>query len=77
MARVVEVAGDYMAEDLDARGGAQVTDQSIFRAHAAKYEVRGQGEQSRGGEHAVLRMIMNVYTAIKYYYGTNAILPEL
>lgn len=38
---VLSVAGDQVAEQIDAREGGQVTDQSIYRAHAAKYEVRG------------------------------------
>ena len=35
---VVGAAGDYMAEALDAEKGSSVTESSIFRAHAAKYE---------------------------------------
>jgi len=34
--------GDYIAEALDREKGKEVTDQSIFRAHASKYEVRLQ-----------------------------------
>lgn len=37
---MLEIAGDFVAEQLDREGGAEVTDHSIFRAHAAKYEVR-------------------------------------
>ncbi len=37
---VLSIAGDYVAEALDKEKGAAVTDASIFRAHAAKYEVR-------------------------------------
>eukprot|EP00195_Chlamydomonas_chlamydogama_P001473 CAMPEP_0202920984 /NCGR_PEP_ID=MMETSP1392-20130828/77139_1 /ASSEMBLY_ACC=CAM_ASM_000868 /TAXON_ID=225041 /ORGANISM="Chlamydomonas chlamydogama, Strain SAG 11-48b" /LENGTH=790 /DNA_ID=CAMNT_0049614513 /DNA_START=176 /DNA_END=2548 /DNA_ORIENTATION=+ len=33
-----KTAGDYMAESLDKELGSTVTDASIFRAHAAKYE---------------------------------------
>lgn len=33
------MAGDYIAEALDKEKGSSVTDASIFRAHAAKYEV--------------------------------------
>ena len=39
VAAVVSVAGDYIAEALDKERGSSVTDASIFRAHAAKYEV--------------------------------------
>ena len=35
---VVGAAGDYMAEALDAEKGSSVTESSIFREHAAKYE---------------------------------------
>jgi cysteinyl-tRNA synthetase len=35
---VLSVAGDQVAERLDAERGAEVRDQSIYRAHAAKYE---------------------------------------
>lgn len=34
------LASDYIAEALDKKLGGNVTDASIFRAHAAKYEVR-------------------------------------
>ena len=34
------IASDYVAEALDKQLGGDVTDASIFRAHAAKYEVR-------------------------------------
>ena len=37
---VLELFGGYVAEALDKTKGKDVTDQSIFRAHAAKYEVR-------------------------------------
>ncbi len=50
MDEVLAVAGDYVAEVLDKEQGAQVTDASIFRAHAAKYEVRGEGGKE-GGVH--------------------------
>ena len=33
------IASDYVAEALDKQLGGDVTDASIFRAHAAKYEV--------------------------------------
>lgn len=36
---VVSVSGDYLAEMLDSKKGDKVTDQSIFRDHAAKFEV--------------------------------------
>lgn len=36
---LLALAGDQLAEQLDAVHGAGVTDQSIYRAHAAKYEV--------------------------------------
>jgi hypothetical protein len=36
---LLALAGDQVAEVLDAQQGAEVTDQSIYRAHAAKYEV--------------------------------------
>jgi hypothetical protein len=38
---MLAVAGDQLAEQLDAQQGSSVTDAGIFRAHAAKYEVRG------------------------------------
>jgi hypothetical protein len=38
-AALLALAGDQVAEALDAKHGAEVTDQSIYRAHAAKYEV--------------------------------------
>lgn len=36
---VVERAGDHIAEHLDKEHGAEVTDHSIYKAHAVKYEV--------------------------------------
>jgi hypothetical protein len=36
---LMAVASDYIAEALDKRLGSDVTDHSIYRAHAAKYEV--------------------------------------
>lgn len=39
VADILAVAGDQIAETLDADKGASVADHSIFRAHAAKYEV--------------------------------------
>jgi hypothetical protein len=38
---MLAVASDQLAEQLDAAHGSEVVDPSIFRAHAAKYEVRG------------------------------------
>jgi cysteinyl-tRNA synthetase len=38
---ILEVASDFVAEALDKERGSSVTDGSIFRAHAAKYEVGG------------------------------------
>ena len=38
--QVLQLFGGYVAEALDKTKGKDVTDQSIFRAHAAKYEVR-------------------------------------
>ncbi|KAL6747424.1 tRNA synthetases class I (C) catalytic domain-containing protein [Haematococcus lacustris] len=35
---VLDVAADWVAESLDKEQGSSVTDSSIFRAHAAKYE---------------------------------------
>ncbi|KAG1654827.1 hypothetical protein FOA52_009108 [Chlamydomonas sp. UWO 241] len=35
---VIGASGDYVAEALDAEQGSSVTDGSIYRAHAAKYE---------------------------------------
>ncbi|KAG2499369.1 hypothetical protein HYH03_002944 [Edaphochlamys debaryana] len=35
---LLAVGGDYVAEALDAERGAGVTDPSVFRAHAARYE---------------------------------------
>jgi hypothetical protein len=37
---MLAVASDQLAEQLDAAHGSEVVDPSIFRAHAAKYEVR-------------------------------------
>ena len=37
---IVAAAGDAMAEALDKEFGAAVTDPAVYRAHAAKYEVR-------------------------------------
>ena len=37
---LMAIASDYIAEALDKKLGGGVTDNSIFRAHAAKYEVR-------------------------------------
>jgi hypothetical protein len=37
---MLSVASDQLAEQLDAAHGSEVVDPSIFRAHAAKYEVR-------------------------------------
>ncbi len=39
MDAIYDVAADYMAEELDRELGSSVNDSSIFRAHAAKYEV--------------------------------------
>ncbi len=39
MDAIIEVAADYVAEALDKDRGSTVTDGTIFRAHAAKYEV--------------------------------------
>jgi len=39
---LLSLAGDQLAESLDALHGAELTDQSIYRAHAAKYEVRSR-----------------------------------
>lgn len=36
---VLSVSGDFLAQMLDDEKGASVTDASIFRNHAAKYEV--------------------------------------
>ena len=36
IAQQLEIAGDALAEALDKRLGATVTDPAIFRAHAAK-----------------------------------------
>ncbi|KAJ9527314.1 hypothetical protein QJQ45_025542 [Haematococcus lacustris] len=38
MDEVLDVAADWVAEALDKEQGSSVTDSSIFRAHAAKYE---------------------------------------
>jgi hypothetical protein len=38
--QMLAVASDQLAEHLDAAKGSSVSDHSIFRAHAAKYEVR-------------------------------------
>ena len=38
---LMAIASDYVAEALDKQLGGDVTDASIFRAHAAKYEVCG------------------------------------
>lgn len=38
--RMLAVASDQLAEQLDGQKGSSVVDPSIFRAHAAKYEVR-------------------------------------
>lgn len=43
--------GGYIAETLDISKGKNVTDQSIFRAHAAKYEV---------GYHRIMFRVKNV-----------------
>jgi hypothetical protein len=49
---LLALAGDQLAEALDAKHGAEVTDQSIYRAHAAKYEVRGAAaDRSRRSDH--------------------------
>lgn len=37
---MLAVASDQLAEQLDAAHGSEVVDHGIFRAHAAKYEVR-------------------------------------
>jgi hypothetical protein len=39
MDQMLAVASDQLAEHLDAVKGSSVSDHSIFRAHAAKYEV--------------------------------------
>ena len=36
---ILGISSDYVAEFLDHTQGGQVSDLSIFRAHAAKYEV--------------------------------------
>jgi cysteinyl-tRNA synthetase len=42
--KLLALVGDYVAEALDREQGAAVTDPAVFRAHAAKYEVRwGEG----------------------------------
>lgn len=38
----LDLFGGYVAEALDKTKGEDVTDQSIFRAHAAKYEVHSE-----------------------------------
>lgn len=40
--QVLSVAGDYIAQQLDEQKGHEVTEHSIYQAHASKYEVRGQ-----------------------------------
>lgn len=40
MEDLLRVCGDYIAEVLDEIKGKDIKDQSIFRAHAAKYEVQ-------------------------------------
>lgn len=45
--QMLAVASDQLAEQLDAAKGAGVSDHSIFRAHAAKYEVRRSEKQER------------------------------
>ena len=47
---ILAVASDFIAEALDKELGDDVTDGSIFRAHAAKYEVLLGGAASRWGE---------------------------
>lgn len=37
---MLALASDQLAEQLDAQHGSKVSDLNIFRAHAAKYEVR-------------------------------------
>jgi hypothetical protein len=41
--QLLAVAGDYIAQQLDEQKGHEVTEHSIFQAHASKYEVRGCG----------------------------------
>lgn len=36
---MIEIAGDFMADLLDQRLGSSVVEPSIYRAHAAKFEV--------------------------------------
>jgi hypothetical protein len=55
---MLAVASDQLAEQLDAAHGSEVVDHSIFRAHAAKYEVR-QGE----GQHGCMHQFRPVHTA--------------
>lgn len=43
-ATLLRVAGDWVAEALDKELGAAVTDPSIYRAHAEKYEVSKRGD---------------------------------
>lgn len=40
MEALLAACGEYLAEALDKERGHLVSDLSIFRAHAAKYEVR-------------------------------------
>lgn len=49
--QMLSVASDQLAEQLDAQKGSSVSDSAIFRAHAAKYEVRGVAPSTgtRGG----------------------------
>ncbi|KAJ9527318.1 hypothetical protein QJQ45_025537 [Haematococcus lacustris] len=42
---VLDVAADWVSESLDKEQGSSVTDSSIFRAHAAKYERLGMLKQ--------------------------------
>jgi hypothetical protein len=56
IADMLSVASDQLAEQLDAAHGSEVVDPSIFRAHAAKYEVstrvhRGVGWLFVGSRH--------------------------
>lgn len=45
---MLALASDQLAEQLDAQKGTSVSDPTIFRAHAAKYEVRTRAQMGGG-----------------------------
>jgi cysteinyl-tRNA synthetase len=67
--QVLSIAGDYVAQQLDEQRGHEVTEHSIFQAHASKYEVRSQQRQRRRGNVLAVRSLTTPGTACQHALG--------